>query len=174
ISELEVSGEGQRVEELKDEELEGLREDADKNASRYARLYQQMIHLRELKEGYGAKYETEKNASDMFQAKTQDLAQKLQSASREMEMLQRTRERAMEREQSARSEEEEYSTENAQLQSQNEQLVQQVKAQTAEAAQSQAEVEALREQVKELRASRAMHERSSHAAWVANERELIQ
>merc|ERR1719282_2212504 len=89
-------------------------------------------------------------------------------------MLQRTQERAMEREQSARSEEEEYSTENAQLQSQDEQLTQQVKAQTAEATQSQAEVEALREQVKELRSSRAMHERSSHAAWVANERELIQ
>jgi len=173
ISELEVSGEGQRVEELK-EELESLREDANKNASRFTRLYQQMIRLRELKEGYGAKYETEKNASDMFQAKTQDLTQKLQAASREMEMLQRTQERAMEREQSARSEEEEYSTENTQLQSQDEQLTQQVKGQTAEATQSQAEVEALREQVKELKSSRAMHERSSHAAWVANERELIQ
>ncbi|CAK0853337.1 unnamed protein product [Prorocentrum cordatum] len=169
----QLDGEGQRAGALQDQ-IARLRAGTAKSAAREAQLLEQMARLRELKDSYSAEYEDEHQQGEAWEEKAEDLDKKLQAALGEKESLRRTQQAALERVRSARAEEDEFFEENDKLQKQNEALAQRLRDKSAAANGSSEEARSLSQQVQELQASEASDEQNSHAAWVANERELMQ
>eukprot|EP00411_Alexandrium_monilatum_P007386 CAMPEP_0175296090 /NCGR_PEP_ID=MMETSP0093-20121207/58850_1 /TAXON_ID=311494 /ORGANISM="Alexandrium monilatum, Strain CCMP3105" /LENGTH=279 /DNA_ID=CAMNT_0016592077 /DNA_START=54 /DNA_END=891 /DNA_ORIENTATION=+ len=168
-----LSGEGQRADELAGS-VQSLRAEIKQKAAQQAQLQEQMERLRDLKDRYSTDYEASRNESDTWRNKAQELENQLQAVQRQTEVLSHQREVALERVRTARSQEDEYFEENSQLQQRGEALSDKLKEADSDLNHSASEIQQLRSEVTTLKAEEVREQQNSHAAWVANERELVQ
>jgi len=169
----ELMREHQRAEELSNK-LSTLQVAARANSSREEQLAQQVERLRDLKDHYSSQYDAARHESEASQGKAEKLEQDLLAAERSETAVARQRDAALDRVRSARSEEDEYFEENTHLQQGVEELQTQLHDAYAASNHSAANEEVLRGEVQGLRGDIAQEKQTAHAAWVANERELIQ
>lgn len=169
----ELSGDGQRADELSSQ-VDNLQKSDKKLSDKKAQLEDQVQRLRDLKDRYSADYDASRNESDTWRAKAQDLMNQLQGAQKQNEALARQGQSAAEHVRMARQQEDEYFEENTQLTQQTEQLKDRVAEAEEQINTTANENRKLRDETDSLKADQEREQRNSHAAWVENERELVQ
>lgn len=166
-------GESQRADDLA-VQVDSLRKAAEDHAKREAAVKSEMDRLRDLKESYSQQSENAQNESSALRARVDDLDAKFEAAKKELYHVTQQRTDALEAAKEARTQEDEYFDENVRLQQQAEALTAKL-GQASEASNHSAEVlQALKAEVENTKAESARQQSNTQAAWLVNQKELMQ
>mmetsp|Transcript_49940 Transcript_49940/g.139862 ORF Transcript_49940/g.139862 Transcript_49940/m.139862 type:complete len:761 (-) Transcript_49940:79-2361(-) len=170
---LSLSGEDQRADELADE-LAALRSLVARNASHETALTQQLQRVRDLKDEYSQEYEAAENQTNAWQERAEALAAKLNSSEASARALAVQRDRLADEVREARSQEDEYFEENSQLRQQSEALASKLRDATTSASRNADAANDARAELEQRKSDEARDQENSRAAWVSNQREMMQ
>jgi len=168
-----LSGDAERAEAVASE-LQALQNAVSHNSSRVSDLEEQAQRLRGLKDEYSQQYEDAETESKNWKEKAIDSQAKLAKATADAKQLGEQRGEEARRVKEARSQEDEYFEEQTRLQQQIEALSSQLAQAESSSNESAAHEHELRTELGEEKADEARESRNSHAAWVTNQKELLQ
>jgi len=166
----DFSEDSQRADVLADQ-LNALRAEAKKNATREVEMLQQAQRLRELKDHYSEEYDSAQTDVGTLKAKAEELDQKLLESERRTADLSRERDDAVERLHTARSEQDEYFQENSNLNEQNQALQTKLRDAGDAINRTALEEQVLRGELQQVREDSVREQKASHAEWASNEHE---